>query len=167
MDKVFKLIIIIFLIVSGSSLTIGCASSTLKENRGRECVKNYNNNFAYVLEADFKIVFKMDTIISTEIRYQCCASSMYTIKAMNSKFGECDQSINYENSIGELYIWENIDLLGNNKKYSVVAFGAENTIHDIYSSIMVFDQKGEDILKYNSEEKQRIIEFFSQSIRGG
>ncbi|SEQ48928.1 hypothetical protein SAMN05421824_1788 [Hyunsoonleella jejuensis] len=165
MVKFFKGVFPSFFIKIGVIFFVSCAPYALKQNRSKQCVKNYENDFAYIKEVDFKIISGRDTIICTEVRYQCCASALYTRTIMNDKYGKYHRSLIFEDSSVELLIWENINLLSNNKRYSVAAFGAENTIDDIFCSVMVFDKNGEDVLKYDSEEKQEIINFFAQNIR--
>jgi len=84
---------------------------------------------------------------------------------MYNLFGEWHKGVNPDNNKHRTYlIWENIDLLSNNDRYTVVTFGVEK-LDDIFSSVMVFDKEGKDILSENSEIKSKVIDFFSKEIR--
>lgn len=142
---------------------VNCAPS--KEAKFYDCAKYNQNNFGAIKQESFKTFFRGDTISYTEIRYDCSASALYTLRTMYNHFGKWHKYIKYNTSNQKLLIWENIDLLRVGKKYNVITFGVENTKDETYCSIMVFDNRGKDVLKYDSEEKQKIIDFFATDIR--
>jgi len=139
------------------------ACSASKSNVSEECAGKYKDDYGGVVENLYTTISNNDTISYTEVRFECTNSALNTIKTMYNLYGKWHQYILTSNSKHRLLLWNNIDLLSNQKKYNVFAFGVES--RNTYSSILVFDKNGNDVLKNNSEEKKKIIELFSAGIR--
>ena len=61
-------------------------------------------------------------------------------------------------------MWEKVDLFSDGKKYIVFTNGIEEWKH-IYASVMVFDENEIDLLSDNSKEKEKLTNFFAESIK--
>ncbi|WP_310993083.1 hypothetical protein [Aequorivita marina] len=146
----------------GTLIILSCSSA--KTNRKNECPKIYKNNFSEIRNEKYETVYKNDTILFNELRFQCVYYSVFTHKVMYDNYGKWDKEIYPSNSIRPILKWENIDLFSNGKKYTIMTNGVENRKH-IYASVMVFDSKNKDLLSETSTEKKAITTLFADLIR--
>lgn len=142
---------------------LGC-SITQKTNRKR-CNKIFKNDFSAIRNEKFETVSnENDTVVFNEVRYDCVFSAFYSSTVMYDKLGIWDQALFPENSRHPVLMWEDLNLFGDHKKYDVFTFGIESR-KEIYASVMVFDQENNDLLAEDSEEKQKLTQFFGELLR--
>lgn len=133
-----------------------------KENAGLEfeCDKIFKNGFSGV-RTIARISLNSDTI--HEVRYQCVFSSFYTQKLMYDRFGKWDSAVEI-GKFSRLLKWKNVDLFDDGRVFSVYADGVENDFES-FASILVFDEKMNDVLNYQHEDRQSVIELIGVWIR--
>lgn len=140
----------------------GCSShQVVKEIK---CPQIYRNGFSEVLSTKYLTIYNRDTISFNQIRFQCVHSALYTQKVLYDRFGKWDKEIYPKNSSHPILVWENVQLLSNGTKYNIMADGVEEW-KNIYASVMVFDDEGNDILSDSSSEKLAITEVLADLIR--
>ena len=145
-------------------LIILSCSSSQKAVKDEKCPKIYKNSFTKILNEKQKTVLNNDTISFNEIRFECVHSSFYTHEVMFEKFGKWDQAIYPSSRKHPILMWEKVDLFSDGKKYIVFTNGIEEWKH-IYASVMVFDENEIDLLSDNSKEKEKLTNFFAESIK--
>ena len=86
---------------------------------------------------------------------------MYTKKGMYDSFGKWDVMINPEyGRISEL-VWKDVKLFEDDSLRFQVAAGGIESIYDMYASVTVFDQYGNDMLLEGSPYVEKIIDYFA------
>lgn len=143
-------------------LLMSCSSKQAAVEK--KCPKLYKTDFTEVVSGKYETIFNQDTITFNEIRFQCVYSAFYTHKVMFDKFGKWDKAIYPSNSGSPILLWEKVDLLSTGKKYNIYTGGEENR-SEIYSSVMIFDEKDQDVFAEDSEEKRELAEYFSDLMR--
>jgi len=145
------------------SIFLSCSSSQ-KAIKETKCPKIYKNKFTEILNEKYVTVNGKDTTKINEIRYECVYSAFYTHKAMYDKYGKWDKEIFPSNRNRPILMWNNIDLLSNGKKYTVLTNGLEEWKH-IYASVMILDEEERDVLTEQTEEKIALTNFFGELIK--
>lgn len=147
-----------------------------KEKSVGSAQKTYNPNTPFIYKKGFKnyniltkqIVKKNnDTTELNELKFNAVLSAMYTKQLMYEKFGKWSKEVrpNIDES-HPILVWEKVKLFENeDKRYSVFANGDENW-NEIYASVLVFDENNNDCLSASYPNKEKIIEYFSNGIRG-
>ncbi len=135
----------------------------LKEEKITICAETYTNNYSKIVFDNYNTIVKNDTISYNEIRYQCVGSSFTTHKVMYDKFGNWNQYIYPKDSNVPILLWRNIDLFKDGNKYTIYTFGYEEWKH-IYATIMVFDDKENDVLE-NNEMRAKVATYFGKLIK--
>ncbi|WP_136437551.1 hypothetical protein R5O20_06170 [Tenacibaculum maritimum] len=145
------------------SIFLNC-SSMRKAIKETKCPKIYKNKFTEILNKKYVTINNKDTTKINEIRYECIYSPFYTHKMMFDKYGKWGKEIFPSDKNHPILIWNNIDLLPNGKKYTVLTTGLENWKY-IYASVMVLDEKERDALTKQNEEKIALTNFFGELIK--
>ncbi|MBS9774987.1 MAG: hypothetical protein KGV59_07540 [Tenacibaculum sp.] len=138
--------------------------STQREVKKAKCPKIYKNKFTKILNEEYVAVNDKDTTKINEIRYECVYSPFYTHKVMYDRYGKWDKEIYPSNRSYPILMWNNINLLSNGKKYTILTNGLEEWKH-IYASVMILDEKGRDVLTEQTEEKIALTNFFGELIK--
>ena len=99
-----------------------------------------------------------------ELRFNNTFSSFYTRKVMFDKKGIWSEESRAEGKIIPILIWNKINLLHNGELYTVYADGIESE-KEIYSSVVVYNDKGEDCLAPSHSAREALITYFSQAIQ--
>ncbi|MDO5509491.1 MAG: hypothetical protein Q4F57_02230 [Weeksellaceae bacterium] len=152
---------LVFLILNCSSQQI---TSVLDPRNEKYCKKLYDNNFTEIAFDKFITVNGQDSLIITDVRYHCGNSSLYTHKAMYDRYGKWHRALYAQNREHPILVWQNVDLLSNGKRYTVLTAGLESMKH-MYSSVMVLDENEQDILGQNTDERKMIVNHFGNLIR--
>lgn len=131
-----------------------------------KCKRIFKNNFSKIIEDHFISVVNTDTIVINEIKYQCPYTAFYTQKAMFDRYGKWHESVLPSPSSRHTnLIWNKVKLLDNvDKKFTVVAKGYEG-MKTIYTSMMIFDEEGKDMLAEDAPYKSQLIELFGFYIK--
>lgn len=142
---------------------ISCSSAkTLPEKRCKSILKN---NYSNILVEKFRYTVNEDTLLLTEVKYECVFSAMYIYKAMYDKFGKWNKVVYPKGQPNPILIWENIQLFENDSTEFIVAANRKEEPATIYTSVFVFDNKSRDLLNENSKYKDQLIDYFSGLIR--
>jgi len=153
--KIYLKIILITLILPS------CAPK--KSTQFRSCKTIDKNNFNYIKESNSELKINNKTFLLKEIKYSCVFTAFYTEKGMYDKFGKWDKDILINGQ--RFLLWKNVPLLSNSSsKFNVLAGGGE-TSKLTYASIIVFDDKFNDMLDKSSIYKQDLIDYFSKKIK--
>ena len=145
-------------------ITLGCDVTSQNTVKEEKCPKIYKYNFTEIRNENYKTTTNNDTISLNEIRFECVYSSFNTHKVMYDKFGKWNKAISVNNKKHPILVWENVDLFSNGKKYNVYTSGIEEWKH-IYASVMVFDEKENDLLSNDSSEKEKLTNYFANLIK--
>lgn len=143
-----------------------CATKKYKQSKFQngKCEYLYINDFSGTSISTSDFIVQKDTISVSSLKFECTYTAFYTSWVMYNNYGEWDDGVQPENNYNTYLVWKDINLFSNGDKYTVVTYGVEKP-GDIYSSVMVFDDKGGDILSKNSELKTKLIDLFSTEIR--
>ena len=145
------------------SIFLSCSSSQ-KAIKETKCPKIYKNKFTEILNEKYVTINGKDTTKINEIRYECVYSALYTHKVMYDKYGKWNKEIFPSNRNHPILMWNNIDLLSNGKKYTVLTNGLEEW-KNIYASVMILDEEERDVLTEQTEEKIALTNFFGELIK--
>jgi hypothetical protein len=145
-------------------IALSCATTPKTIVSEDKCPKIYKNNFTEILTEKNKTIRDNDTATYNEIRFECVFSAFYTHKVMYDKFGKWDKALFLKNKKHPILLWENVDLFSNGKKYNVITDGIEEWKH-IYASVMVFDEKENDLLSNDLNEKEKLTNYFADLIK--
>ena len=141
---------------------VGCAP--LNNSNQSSCLEHPKNDYSFITESQFKSVVNKDTIVSTELKYQCVYSALYIPKGMYDRFGKWTEVIRQEGHRGIL-LWRNVKLFKFDASlYNVAAYSEEN-LTESYSAVIVFDDKNKDQLSADSEKRKDLSIYFSTLIR--
>ncbi len=146
-------------------ISCSVSSSGRKANLFKECAQNYKNDFAEVTLEKYVGILENDTLLNTQIKFQCTSSALYNLRTMYGYYGRWHKSIIPINEPKPLLVWENIDLFSNGKNFTIMTFGEEIARNDISTSVMVFDKEGKDVINEDTELRKKIVEFFGSNIR--
>ncbi|WP_196895988.1 hypothetical protein [Aureivirga marina] len=83
---------------------------------------------------------------------------IFSKKGVFDKFGKWDKDFYLNNT--SVYLWDNVKLFPNSDEiFSILAFGTDSP--NFYtSSIIIFDSKGQDVIKTHPKWKNKIIDFY-------
>lgn len=156
MKKIFYFSVVLFFIFS---------CSALRKETGNKCkLDSEDQSFSKIIQDQRISVIGKDTLIFTEVRFQCTKTAFATKKSMYDEFGKWDNAIYSEEKEHPVLYWEGVKLLSDQtNEFSVFASGEEND-SIIYSSILIFDKNGRDILNENSPLRSKVIERFTEMI---
>jgi hypothetical protein len=170
MKKIFYLLLLI--LFSSSCIA---QSKNRKEKGVGSPQKTANPNTPYIYKNGYlnytilkiPVIQKKDTTNLNELKFNAVFSAMYTKKVMYDKFGKWTKEVRpNDNDRHPILVWENIKLFDDeNKLFSVYANGDENW-NEIYASVLVFDESNMDCLNDTSLNRAKIIEYFSNGIKG-
>lgn len=133
-----------------------------------KCIySNYlNNEFRNITNDKYVAIVNKDTISITQIKYNCVFTEFLSKKVMFDKFGIWDEARYKENERHPILVWRNVQLFSNDEtKYMVATTGGGEEEYKIYTSVMVFDESGKDLLAINSNLKNYIAKYFTKLIR--
>lgn len=130
------------------------------------CDKILKNDFSDVHYDNFVTNVKNDTMVLTEVKYKCVYSAFYTKKAMYDRYGKWHKAIApHQNPHKRNLIWSNIKLLKDvDVKFTVITRGHEGR-KTIYTSMIVLDEKGRDMLAKNAPYREELVALFGNYIR--
>ncbi|MGJ8684408.1 MAG: hypothetical protein ACSHWW_07285 [Nonlabens sp.] len=131
-----------------------------------KCHRFVKNDFGSITERKTYQLINNDTIIATEVKFECVFNPFTTQKMMFDNFGKWNEFLTpNDRDHGKVLKWDNVQLFENDtKKFTVLADCVENH-QTMYASILVIDENGNDMLDSSSVYKDKLIEFFSQRIR--
>ena len=168
-----KKVLLIFITL----ISFSCSAQRIKKNNREKGVgiaqKTANPNTPYIYKNGYlnynilkiPVIQKNDTIDLNVLRFNAVFSAMYTKKVMYDRYGKWTKEIRPNNESHPILIWENVKLFDNeDRKFTVYANGDENW-NEIYASVLVFDNKKLDCFSEDYPDKNRIIDFFSSSIK--
>jgi hypothetical protein len=128
------------------------------------CLKHPKNDYLFITEGQFKTVVNNDTIVSTELKYQCVYSTLYIPKGMYDRFGKWTEVIRMEKQ-RPILLWRNVKLFKfDTTLYNVATYPEENHTES-YSAVLVFDDKNQDQLGAASDKREDLSIYFSTLIR--
>lgn len=163
---------IIFLSVVG---IFGCSNTKKVSNKVNEVgikQKTANQNIPYIYKNGYKdfdlkqvlTVTNSDSIYINELRFNAVASSMYSGKLMFDKFGKWDKEILLSKTSKPILIWKNKKLLESQEELFSVYTNGNESLYEIYTSVIILDSNNKDCLEKNSKYKNELINFFSKEI---
>ena len=144
-------------------ILISCSSTKIKPEK--RCKSILKNDYKTILEEKFKSVVGNDTIFLNEVKYECVHNAMYTQKGMYDRFGKWNQEIYPKIRNHPILLWNNVKLFPNDTTEFIVATSGLESVETIYASVLVFDKKNKDLLSDESENKTKLIEYFSEMIK--
>ncbi|MCL7754650.1 hypothetical protein [Polaribacter sp. Z022] len=160
MKKTLTLLIIYYLFFS---CTTSKAIRNTAVNNG-DCKYIFKNGFQNITDNNVLLVIKNDTLLLTEIKYECTFHSFYTGGIMYNKYGKWNNTLSTNNGMA-MMIWNDIKLFKNDTtRFNIATKGTENT-KTINSSIMVYDNNYNDLLSENSKYREKLIDYFSKRIK--
>lgn len=144
-----------------------CLGFTISCNSGKpptainKCKTFPPNDFSEAIIVSLESVVNHDTVFFNELRYLCVYNSSYTKKGMYDSFGKWDEMINPEyGRISEL-VWKDVKLFEDDTLRFQVAAGGIESRYEMYASVMVFDENGNDMLREGSPYVEKIIDLFA------
>ena len=165
------------LILTIALISFNCSVQRIKKNNSKKGVgiahKTANPNTPYIYKNGYlnydilkiPVSQKNDTIYVNQLRFNAVLSAMYTKKAMYERYGIWTKEIRPNNESHPILVWENVKLFDNEgRTFTIYANGNENW-NEIYASVLVFDNNKRDGLSEDYPDKNRIINFFSNSIK--
>lgn len=148
-------------------LFFSCTSSRVLKNRvvnDGDCKYMIKNGFQNITDNNVLLVIKNDTLLLTQIKYECTFHSFYTGGIMYNKFGKWNNTLS-SNTGMTMMIWNNIQLFKNDTtRINIATKGTENT-KTINSSVIVYDNNNNDLLSKNSKYREKLIDYFSKRIK--
>lgn len=114
------------------------------------------NKFSTAKVKSVESIVGQDTIAINELRFTCTICACTTGQIMFDRFGKWSKALP-----NKMLVWQNVKLFDDsNKKYTVATSGNES-FQSLYSSVMVFDENNQDMLR---EESSKIISYFTEMI---
>ncbi|WP_046756900.1 hypothetical protein [Kordia jejudonensis] len=131
-----------------------------------KCHNTPENSFSEYIYDDFISIVNKDTLRFNEVKYKCVQSSYYIQKIMYDRFGKWHKAIlQSTDANGPSLIWNNVKLLKNvDEKFTIIARGFEGEHQYRYTSMMIFDAKGKDMLAENAPYRFTFVELFGYYI---
>jgi len=131
----------------------------------KECKSKLKKNDFQIVETDlFDLIYNDGTIPRHEVKFKCVYSAIYTSKVMYDHFGKWDEMFFPEHLSPAILIWRKVKLFpDDNQLYTVVTHGKEEEFMT-YTSIMVSDQQGNDVLEEGALAL-KAIDYFKKAIR--
>ena len=140
---------------------VGIAQKTANPNIPYIYINGFLN---YIIEKT-QVVLKNDTINLNELKFNAVGSAFYTKMVMYNKFGKWTKQVRSNDENHPILLWENVKLFENEDKlFTIYANGDENW-KEIYASVLISDDEENDCLKEENLYKNRIIDYFSNSIK--
>ena len=111
------------------------------------------------------IIVEKDTFLISELRFYKILSAKDSMKMMYEHHGEWNKRLEgkYQSNIDQL-VWENIDLLGNEERFTVIADGTE-TESNYFASIMIFDANNTDCLNNSYPQRSELLNAILEKMR--
>lgn len=154
-NKILLLIILAFV--------VSCSSGKINPNN--RCNSALENNYKRIVYDNHISLTNNKENIYTEVRFECALGPSYIEKRMFEKYGNWTSSIVLRNNYHRVLIWEKVKLFENDDKlYNVAALGHESK-KTIYTSVVVSDIDNYDVLKDDSAQRKKIVEYFSNMIK--
>lgn len=156
--------LILTLIILLSGLFIAC-NSPKAINHANRCSSFPKNDFLEAKIVSLKSIVDNDTIQYNELRFYCLYSSLYTKKGMFDAFGKWDVMMNEQLGRSSDFVWKDVKLFNNDTLTFQVAAGGVESRNEMYSSVVVFDQNGKDMLQEGSPYIDKLEHYFGQLIK--
>ena len=129
-------------------------------------LNNSNNDFKNITNEKYLAVVNNDTISINQIKYNYVYSAFLLNKIMFDKFGKWDEARFKKNERHPVLVWKNVQLFPNHEtNYMIATYGGGEEDHKIYTSVMVFDEDGKDLLAGNLTLRNDVNEYFTELIR--
>lgn len=105
------------------------------------------------------LISEQDTFYTEELRIFEIRSSMDGIVMMYQDYGQWSEKLSgrYQDNINR-YIWQDIDLLGDGERYTVIADGTE-TMTEYFVSLIIIDQSDKNCLAIDHPQMSTILNF--------
>jgi len=156
-----KIFLIILIALNGS-----CATNKNITTQRSNTLYLPHNDFKDITNDKYVASVNKDTISITQIKYNYVYTEFLLKKIMFDKFGKWDESRYKENERHPVLVWKQVKLFPNRDTlYMVAATGGGEAEQKIYSSVMVFDEQGRDLLAINSELRNDVTEYFTELIQ--
>lgn len=132
----------------------------------KKCTKYLKNDFGAITDQTVKFIIDGDSILATEVKFECVYSAFYTQKVMYNHFGKWDKALTPDSNENDIaLVWYEIPLdINKDQLYTIIANGQESS-QKMYASIVVLDEHGRDVLYSQSSNRDSIIDLFSKWIR--
>ncbi|HMC00111.1 MAG TPA: hypothetical protein VKN14_03640 [Flavobacteriaceae bacterium] len=145
-------------------LIISC--SAIKNRTANYCSDASENGFNNVVIEKTVSIIEKDTFYINEAKFECTSSAFNTKKMMYDNYGSCTKEVVNPNDVTlSIRIWEDVKLFADVEKLFIVAAKGNEELNYIYSSVMVFDNKGNDMLSENSKYRDTLIGFFGSLLK--
>lgn len=146
---------------------IGSCTTNKNINAHRSNSLNFRHNeFKSITNDKYVATVNKDTISITQIKYNYVYNAFLLKKIMFDKFGKWDEARYSENERHPVLVWRQVKLLSDRDLlYMVAATGGGEEVQKIYSSVMVFDKVGRDLLAIDSEFKNDVTKYFTELIQ--
>lgn len=161
--KIFSIIILLYLsnLLVAQKGPVGIKHKTYSKETPFIYIKGYKN---YYFEEIESFLNSKDSV-SNELRFNLAYSAFYTSEVMFQHHGLWDSTLKRTKKEAPILIWFNKKLLEDDDElYTVAAFGFESQ-EEIYTSLVILNEKGEDCLKDTHPQKERLIRHFSKGIQ--
>lgn len=145
-------------------LLIAC-NSAKSNNQANKCPSYPKNDFLEANIVSLESIVENDTIKYNELRFYCLYSSLYTKKGMYDTFGKWDIMMNEQLGRASEFVWKDVKLFENDTLTFQVAAGGKESRNEMYSSVVVFDQNGRDMLQEDSPYLEKLEHYFGQLIK--
>lgn len=131
-----------------------------------KCNNVEKNEFIDFVYDDFISIINKDTISFKEVKYRCVQSSFYIQKVMYDRFGKWNKAVlPSDHTNRPNLIWNNVQLFDDvAEKFTVIARGYEGS-ETSYTSMIILDSKGKDMLAENAPYQFRFVELFGYFIK--
>ena len=157
MKKLFLIILI--------ALNASCTTNKTIDTQRSNLPSPSHNEFKDITNDKYVARVNKDTISITQIKYNYVFTEFLLKKIMFDKFGKWDESRYKENERHPVLVWNQVKLFPNRDNlYMVAATGGGEAEQKIYSSVMIFDQQGNDLLAINPELRNDVTEYFTELI---
>ena len=138
-----------------------CAQKNKNFTKKPSVIKQYGQKYSIV---KVPVIINKDTSYINEIRFFNITSMANAHKVMYDKFGFWDVSMASNNKMTfPRLIWKDIKLLQNQKTYSVITDGIENS-PDYFTSCTIIDANNKDALDINHPKREQIIEYLANEL---
>lgn len=141
---------------------ISCSSSI--RTNPRKCSKIPSNTYWGTFENQFSSQVKGYEYSGTLFSYDCVLTSFITKKVLYDAYGEWDDLFYLPKERHPIMIWKNRDVLHSGSSLTILATGEED-YENMHGSIMIFDDKGNDMLKTGAENRKQLIKFVGTLIK--
>jgi len=123
------------------------------------------NEYRDITNEIYTSIVDNDTISVTQIKYNYAYTEFLLQKVMFDNFGKWDQALYRTDERHPTLLWKDIQLFqNNNSKYTVATNGGGEDVGKIYSSVMILDENGKDLLLTDQELRNNVSAYFSKEI---